>query len=114
MNALRNSVQLIGNLGRNPEVKNLAGGKTLVTFSLATTDYYTNKNGEKVQETQWHNVVAFGKTAEIIRDYVEKGTEIALRGKVTYRSYEDKNGNKRMSTEIVADEVQILSRKRAA
>lgn len=112
MNALRNSVQLMGNLGRRPEVKSLPSGKMLANFSVATSDYYVNKSGEKVQETQWHNVVAWGKMAEIAEKLLDKGTEVAVRGKLVYRSYEDKDGNKRMSTEIVADEIQMLNRKK--
>lgn len=113
MNALRNSVQLMGNLGRRPEIRTLAGGKTLATFSLATSEYYTNKNGEKVQETQWHNIVAWGKTAEIAEKILDKGSEVAIRGKLVYRTYEDKDGNKRLITEIVADEIQALNRRRS-
>lgn len=112
MNALRNSVQLMGNLGRRPEIKNLSGGKMLANFSVATSEYYTNKKGEKVQETQWHNVVAWGKTAEIAEKILDKGSEVAIRGKLVYRTYEDKDGNKRMTTEIVADEIQALNRRK--
>ena len=112
MNALRNSVQLMGNLGRRPEVKSLPSGKMLANFSVATSDYYVNKNGEKVQETQWHNIVAWGKMAELAEKLLDKGTEVAVRGKLVYRSYEDKEGNKRISPEIVADEIQMLSRKK--
>jgi len=114
MNALRNSVQLMGNLGRAPEIKTLSSGKILANFSVATSEYYTNKNGEKVQDTQWHNVVAWGKTAEIAQKILDKGTEVAIRGKLVYRAYEDKDGNKKLITEIVADEIQMLSRKKEA
>jgi single-strand DNA-binding protein len=114
MNALRNSVQLMGNLGRAPEVKTLSSGKILANFSVATSEYYTNKDGEKVQETQWHNVVAWGKTAEIAQKLLDKGSEVAIRGKLVYKSYEDKAGNKRIAAEIVADEIQMLNRKKEA
>lgn len=112
MSTLRNSVQLIGNLGRAPEVKTFDGGNTLVNFSLATSDFYTSKTGEKVQETQWHNVVAWGKLASVAEKILDKGTEVVVRGKLIYRSYEDKDGNKRINPEIVADEIQVLSRKK--
>ena len=82
MNTLRNKVQLIGNLGNNPEVISLESGKKLVKFSLATNDSYKNAKGEKVVDTQWHNIIAWNKTAEIIEEYVIKGSEIAIEGKV--------------------------------
>ncbi|HHL57663.1 MAG TPA: single-stranded DNA-binding protein [Bacteroidetes bacterium] len=111
MTTLRNSVQLIGRLGVDPKSFEFDGGKMKVTFSLATSDYYKNKEGDRVEETQWHNIVAWGKTAKIAADYLSKGKEIALSGKLTNRSYEDKEGNKRYITEIVANEIVMLEKK---
>jgi single-strand DNA-binding protein len=111
MNALRNKVQLIGRLGQDPEIINLDSGKKLAKFSVATNDSYKNANGERVEDTQWHNVVAWGKTAEIVENYVTKGKEIAVEGKLTHRSYEDKEGNKRYSTEVVCNELLLLGSK---
>ena len=111
MNALRNKVQLIGNVGNDPEIKNLDGGKKVAKFSIATNDYYYNENKEKITDTQWHNVTAWGKLADIVESYVTKGKEIALDGKLTYNSYTDKEGIKRYTTEIVANEVMLLGSK---
>ena len=80
-------------------------------MTLATNDYYTNANGEKVEETQWHNLVAYGKTAEVMEKYMPKGKEIAIEGKLTYRSYDDKDGVKRMITEIRVEELVLLGSK---
>lgn len=110
MNSLKNKVQLIGNLGTQPEVIHLDSGKTLAKFTMATNDVYKNSQGEKVQDTQWHNVVAWGKTAQIIEQYVNKGQEIAIEGKLTSRSYDDKDGNKRYVTEIVVNELLMLGK----
>ncbi len=111
MNTLRNKVQLIGNLGTQPEVITLESGKKLAKFTMATNDSYKNSKGEKVTETQWHNIVAWGNTAQIIESYLSKGEEVAIEGKLTSRSYEDKNGNKRYITEIVANELLMLGKK---
>lgn len=108
MNTLKNQVQLIGYVGNEPEIKNFEGGKKLANLTLATNETYKNDKGEKVEETQWHKVVAWGKTAEVIEKYVSKGKEIAICGKLTHRSYEDKNGDKRYITEIVANELLLL------
>ncbi len=110
MNALKNRVQLIGHVGQDPEIKNLEGGKKLATISLATNDYYINANGEKVEQTEWHRVVAWGKAAEIIEKFVQKGKEIAIEGKLTNRSYDDASGVKRYVTEVVINEVLLLSK----
>ncbi|MGF1557343.1 single-stranded DNA-binding protein [Paucihalobacter sp.] len=110
MNALRNKVQLIGRLGQDPEIVNLESGKKLAKFSMATNDIYTNAKGEKVENTEWHNVVAWGKVAEIIEKYVNKGQEIAVEGKLTTRSWDDKEGNKRYTTEVVCNEMLLLSK----
>lgn len=96
MNTLRNKVQLIGNLGNNPEIITLESGKKLAKFSIATNESYKNVMGEKVTDTQWHNVIAWNKTAEIIEKYVTIGNEIAIEGKLTSRSYESKEGEKKL------------------
>lgn len=111
MYALKNKVQLIGNLGQNPEIKTLDGGKKLAKFSIATNESYRNANGEKVIETQWHNLVAFGKLAEIIEKYITKGSEVAVEGKITYRTYNDKDGIKKCFTEIQVNELLMLGEK---
>ena len=111
MNTLRNKVQLIGNLGQEPEIVNLESGKKLAKFSLATNETYKNAKGEKVVDTQWHNIVAWGKTADIIEKYVSKGKEIAIEGKLTSRSYEAKDGDKRYVTEVVCSELLMLGSK---
>ena len=110
MNALRNKVQLIGNLGNDPEIVNLDGGNKLAKFSIATNETYKNAKGEKVTDTQWHNVVAWGKTAEIIENYLTKGNEVAVEGKLTHRSYETKEGDKRYITEIRCNELLMLGK----
>ncbi len=111
MNALRNKVQLIGNLGNDPEIINLDGGSKLAKFPIATNETYKNAKGEKVTDTQWHNVVAWGKTAEIVENFLTKGNEVALEGKLTHRSYETKEGEKRYITEIRCNELLMLGNK---
>ena len=108
MNTLRNKVQLIGNLGNDPEIITLDSGKKLAKFSLATNEYYKDADGQKQTKTDWHNLVAWNKTAEIIENYVTKGKEIAIEGKLTSRSYETKEGEKRYITEVVVSEVLML------
>ena len=110
MQTLRNNVQLIGNLGQDPEIINLESGKKLAKFSLATNESYKDKNGEKVEQTYWHNIVAWGKTADIIENFVSKGKEVAITGKLTNRSWEDKEGNKRYTTEVVCNELLMMSK----
>ncbi|AIM60560.1 MULTISPECIES: single-stranded DNA-binding protein [Cellulophaga] len=110
MNALKNRVQLIGNLGNDPEIINLDGGKKLARFSIATNETYKNAAGEKITDTQWHNVVAWGKTAEIVENFLTKGKEIALEGKLVNRSYETKEGEKRYSTEVNCNEILMLGK----
>ena len=111
MNTLRNKVQLIGNLGNAPEIITLDSGKKLAKFSIATNESYKNAQGEKVTETQWHNLIAWNKTAEIVEKYLEKGKEIAIEGKLTSRSYDDKEGNKKYITEVVVNELLMLGGK---
>jgi single-strand DNA-binding protein len=110
MNALRNKVQLIGNLGNDPEIVNLESGKKLAKFNIATNETYKDDQGNKITDTQWHNVIAWGKTAELIEKYVTKGKEIAVEGKLTHRSYEDKSGEKRYITEVVVSEMLLLGK----
>jgi single-strand DNA-binding protein len=105
---MRNKVQLIGHVGQEPEIKNLEGEKKLAKISIATNEIYYKENGDKVQQTEWHRVIAWGKTAEIIEKYVTKGKEIAIEGRLTHRSYEDKNGEKHYATEVVANEVVFI------
>ncbi|WP_028887375.1 single-stranded DNA-binding protein [Tenacibaculum ovolyticum] len=111
MSTLRNKVQLIGNLGNNPEIITLDSGKKLAKFSIATNESYKNSEGEKIIDTQWHNVVAWNKTAEIIEKYLQKGSEIAIEGKLTSRSYETSEGEKRYVTEVVCNELLMLGNK---
>ena len=113
MSTLRNKVQLIGNVGQNPEIRNLESGRKVASFSMATNESYKNSKGEKVQDTQWHNIVAWGKTAEIVENYVGTGKEIAVEGKLINRSYKSKDGEKRSITEIVASEILLLGGGRA-
>ncbi len=110
MNNLRNKVQLIGNAGMEPEIKDVNGSK-LAKLSIATNETYTNKSGERVTDTQWHNIVAWGKTAELIERFVTKGKEIAIEGKLNTRSYEDQDGNKRYVTEIIMNDFLLLGAK---
>ena len=110
MNTLRNKVQLIGNLGNDPEITNFESGKILAKFSIATNDSYKNAQGEKITDTQWHNVVAWGKTAQIVEKYITKGKEVAIEGKLTSRSWEDKDGMKRYITEVVCNELLMLGK----
>jgi len=110
MNAMKNRVQLIGNVGNDPEIKTLENGKNLAHLTIATNDKYTNDKGEKVEQTEWHRVTAWGKTAEIIEKYVVKGKEVAIEGKLTHRSYDDKNGEKKFITEVVVNEILLLSK----
>ena len=107
---MKNRVQLIGRVGQDPEVKNLEGGKKVTTITIATNDVYYKDNGDKVEQTEWHRVTAWGKTAEIIEKYVTKGKEIAIEGKLTHRSFDDKNGEKRYVTDIVVNEVLLLGK----
>ena len=111
MSNLRNKVILIGHLGNDPEVKDLESGTKVANFSLATNDYYKDPQGERVENTQWHQLVAWNKTAEILEKYVKKGQEVAVEGKLTNRSYDDKEGNKRYVTEVLVNELVLLGRK---
>ena len=108
MSTLKNKVQLIGNVGNEPEITTLENGKKVAKFSIATNESYKDSNGEKVQSTEWHNIIAWGKIAEIVENYVSKGKEIVLEGKLTSRSYESRSGEKRYITEVVVDEILLL------
>jgi single-strand DNA-binding protein len=114
MNALRNKVQLIGNLGAAPEVKTLSEGKKMARFSIATNESYLNAKGEKVTETQWHNLVAWGKVAEIAEKYLTKGKEVVIEGKLITRTYNDKEGKKKSITEIEVNELLLMGGKEKA
>ncbi len=110
MNALRNSVRLIGHLGDNPKVRKLESGKTVANFNIATNEIYRDSNGQKQSETTWHRLVAWGKQAEIVENYVKKGSEIAIDGRITNRSYEDKNGEKHYITEVLVNSLLMLDK----
>jgi single-strand DNA-binding protein len=114
MYALKNKVQLIGNLGTNPEVKTLDGGKKMARFSMATNETYRNAKGEKVTETQWHSIVAWGKVAELAEKFLSKGSEVAIEGKLINRSYTDKDGVKKYITEVQLNELLMLGDKSKA
>ena len=110
MNAMKNRVQLIGHVGNEPEIKTFEGGKKVANLTLATNDTYRNDKGDKVEQTEWHKVTAWGKTADIIEKYVTKGKEVAIEGKLTHRSYEDKNGEKRYITEVIVNEILLIGK----
>ncbi|MBL0745144.1 single-stranded DNA-binding protein [Chryseolinea lacunae] len=111
MKNLRNRVTLIGRLGRDPEVRVFDSGTKKVSFSLATDDAYKNDKGEKVKETQWHNLVVWGKLADVAEKYLKKGQEIAVEGKLVHREYENASGEKRYITEITVGEMLMLGAK---
>lgn len=106
-----NKVFLIGNVGKDPEVRHLENGGPVVRFSLATSETYRNKNDEKVTTTEWHNIVIWRRLAEIVEKYVKKGSKLFIEGRVTYRSWDDKEGNKKYITEIVGTSMQMLDKK---
>jgi single-strand DNA-binding protein len=107
MNNLRNRVQLIGNLGMDPDMKEI-NGKSMAKFSLATSETYKNNEGNKITDTQWHNVVVWGPPAGIAQKYLKKGHEVAVEGKLVHRSYDDKDGNKKYISEVVVNEILLL------
>ena len=106
---MKNLVQLIGHVGQEPEIKNLESGR-VANFTIATNENYTNTKGEKVEQTEWHRVSAWGKTVDIIEKLLTKGSYVAIEGKLTHRNYDDKDGNKRYITEVVANELVLLSK----
>lgn len=111
MKNLRNSVQLIGRLGKDPEVKTFDSGKSKASFSIATSDAYKNQQGEKVEDTQWHNLVIWGKLADVAGKYLKKGAEVAVEGKLIHRSYEA-NGERKYITEINVNDFVMLGAKK--
>jgi single-strand DNA-binding protein len=110
MNALRNKVLLIGNLGQDPEIMVLESGSKMARFSVATNETYRNGKGEKVTDTQWHQVVAWGKTADIVESYLVKGREVALEGKLIHRSYDTAEGERKYTTEVRCNELLLLGK----
>jgi len=106
-----NKAIIVGNLGRDPELRYTQGGSPVCQLSIATTRAYTNKNNDRIEETEWHRVVVWGKSAEHCNEYLSKGRQVYVEGRIQTRSYEDKDGVKRYSTEIVAESVQFLGRK---
>ena len=108
MNTLKNRVQLIGNLGQNPETKTLESGKKVAKFTLATSESFKNTEGQKVNETTWHNIVAWNGLADVAGKYLKKGHQVAIEGRIVYRTYEDKNKVTKYITEIVANDLLML------
>ena len=111
MNALRNKVQLIGRLGKDAEVVTFDDGKVKARFPVATNEVFKNQEGDKVERTQWHDVVTWGGLAEVAAQYLKKGAEVAVEGRLTYRTYEDGQGHTRYVTEVVAKEMLMLEKK---
>lgn len=104
MNTLRNSVRLVGNLGMNPEIRALDNNRKMARVSIAVNESYKNDKGEKITDTQWHSLVMWGQQAKFAEDYLKKGDEIAIEGRLSSRSYTDKDGNKRYVTEVVVND----------
>lgn len=111
MNTLRNKVQLIGRLGQDPEIITFADGNKMAKFSLATDDSYKDKEGKKVERTDWHNIVVKNGLVKVVEDYLTKGKEIALEGKLTTRSWDDKDGVKHYVTEVICNDLLMLGSK---
>ena len=105
-----NKVILLGNLGKDPEVKKLDSGKSVANFSLATSEVYKNKEGEKITNTEWHNIVLWSPLAEIAESYLKKGSQLYVEGKFSNRSYEDKDGIKKYISEVIGREITLLGR----
>ncbi|MCE2495046.1 MAG: single-stranded DNA-binding protein [Flavobacteriales bacterium] len=114
MSSIRNRVQLIGNLGADPEIKEMESGRKMAKFSVATNEIYRNQAGDLVTETQWHRLIAWGRTAEIAEEYLKKGSEVAVDGKIQTRSYETEEGEQRYATEIVINELVMTGPKKKA
>ena len=106
-----NKVILLGNLGKDPEVRHLDNGVAVANFSLATTESYTNKQGDRVNQTEWHNIVLWRGLADIAEKYLKKGNSVYIEGKISTRKWEDKEGNSRYSTDIIADKMTMLGSK---
>ena len=111
MSTIKNHVVLIGNLGIDPEVTNFENGNRIAKFSMATNETYKKEGGGKTNQTEWHNIVVWGNLVSIVEKYLKKGSEVCVKGKITYRSYQDKEGITRYITEIKADEVLMLGGK---
>ncbi len=103
-----NKVILIGNLGKDPELRYTPGGQAVATFPLATTERWSDKNGQRQDRTEWHNIVVWGKLAELVNQYLKKGRSAYIEGRITTRSWDDRDGVKKYRTEIVANQVQFL------
>jgi single-strand DNA-binding protein len=110
MKSLRNSVQLIGRLGKDPEVKTFGENKK-ASFSIATSDSYKNAKGEKVEDTQWHNIVVWGKLVDVVEKYLKKGQEVVVEGRLVHRDYETDKGEKRFITEVNVNDLVMLGAK---
>lgn len=106
-----NKVILVGNLGKDPEVRHLEGGATVANFPLATSESYKDRNGNRVDQTEWHNVVVWRGLAEVAEKYLKKGSQVYIEGKIRTRSWDDQSGQKRYTTEIVADQMTMLGRR---
>lgn len=105
-----NKVILVGNLGKDPELRYTPSGAAVATFSLATTERYKDRDGNRQEKTEWHNIVAWRQLAEICGKFLHKGKQVYIEGRIQTRSYDDRDGNKRYITEIVADQMQMLGR----
>ena len=112
MSSIRNRVLLIGNLGQDPEIKELDSGRKMAKFSIATNEVFRNQAGDLITETQWHRLIAWGRTAEVAEQYLTKGSEIAIDGKIQTRNYEDASGEKRYTTEVVVSELMMTGPKK--
>lgn len=108
MTTLNNKVQLIGNLGKDPEIREIDGGRRVARFTLATSESYRNDDGEKITDTSWHNIVAWNGLATIAERYLSKGREVAVEGRISYRNFEDKEGAKKYFTEIILNQIHLL------
>lgn len=105
-----NKVILVGNLGKDPELRYTPSGAAVATFTIATTERFKGRDGQMQEKTEWHNIVAWRQLAEVCGKYLHKGKQVYIEGKITTRSYDDRDGNKRWITEIVADQMQMLGR----
>lgn len=114
MSSIRNRIQLIGNLGADPEIKAMEGGRKLAKFSVATNEIYRNQEGDLVTETQWHRLIAWGRTAEVAEEFLKKGSEVAVDGKIQTRSYTDSEGEQKYLTEVVVNELLMTGSKKKA
>ncbi len=114
MSSIRNRIQLIGNLGADPEIKEMESGRKLAKFSVATNEIYRNQEGDLVTETQWHRLIAWGRTAEVAEEFLKKGSEVAVDGKIQTRSYTDSEGEQKYLTEVVVNELLMTGSKKKA